>query len=143
MRLTKQFKAEAKTLAKQQTSATNQAMPTLIPQILSLLDRVLNQSPTEKSSGFSFNLFGKNKPPKQEPDRQHEMEQQILIADVDNSSPNKIPIHRVLMDLLERLSLSTELSKKATKIRHQIESGIQASHDPQDTKTGHPSRPFC
>lgn len=49
LKLAKQFKAEVKTLAKQLSPATNQAMPALIPQVLSLLDRIVNQSPSEKN----------------------------------------------------------------------------------------------
>jgi hypothetical protein len=41
-------------------------MPALIPQVLSLLDRFLNQTPAAKTSDFGFNIFGKNKPPKED-----------------------------------------------------------------------------
>lgn len=132
LKLAKPFKAEAKTLAKQLSSVTNPAISALIPEVLSLLGRALNQTPTEKSSGFGFNLFGKNKPPKEKHDNnQHdEVEQQILEDNINNSAPNTIPNHRVLMELLERLSLPTDLSKKATKIRHQIETGIDDAELP-------------
>jgi diguanylate cyclase len=130
IKLAKPFKAEAKTLAKQLSSATNQVMPALIPQVLTLLDSVLNQTPTEKTSSFNFNIFGKSKPLKEEPASHPETEPQILADDLDSSSANKIPTHRVLMDLLERLSLPTDLSKKATKIRHQIETGIDDAQLP-------------
>lgn len=100
--------------------------------MLSLLGRALNQTPTEKSSGFGFNLFSKNKLPKEKSDNNlhDEAEQQILEDNIDNSTPNVIPNHRVLMELLERLSLPTDLSKKATKIRHQIETGIDDAELP-------------
>lgn len=130
LKLAKPFKAEAKTLAKQLSPATNQAMPRLIPQVLSLLDRIINQSPVEKASGFGFNIFGKSKPPKEEPAIHYETAQQISADELDIPSPNKIPSHRILMDLLERLSLPTDLSKKATKIRHQIETGIDDAQLP-------------
>jgi hypothetical protein len=55
-------------------------MPGQTPQVLSLLDRVLNQSPTERRSGFGFNTFGKNKPPKEEPSSYSETPQQILVG---------------------------------------------------------------
>jgi diguanylate cyclase len=130
IKLAKPFKAEAKTLAKQLSSATNQAMPALIPQVLTLLDSVLNPTPTEKTSGFNFNIFGESKSLKEEASSHPETEPQILADDLDSSSANKIPTHRVLMDLLERLSLPTDLSKKATKIRHQIETGIDDAQLP-------------
>ena len=130
LKLAKQFKAEVKTLAKQLSPATNQAMPALIPQVLSLLDRIVNQSPSEKKSSFGFNIFGKSKLPKEEVASHPETEPQTLAGDLDSSSSNKIPSHRVLMDLLERLSLPTDLSKKATKIRHQIETGIDDAQLP-------------
>tara|TARA_R110002049_G_scaffold262028_1_gene438109 strand:+ start:411 stop:2045 length:1635 start_codon:yes stop_codon:yes gene_type:complete len=132
LKLVKPFKSEAKTLAKKLTSATKQTLPALIPEAQSLFDRLLNQNPAEKSSSFGFNIFGKNKPSKEESARDHETEQQISLADsdVEHPSPNKIPNHRVLMDLLERLSLPTDLSKKATDIRHQIEFGIEDTQLP-------------
>lgn len=128
--LTKQFKAEAKTLAKRLSPATNQAMPALIPEVLALLDRAVNQIPIEKKSAFGFNLFGKSKLPKDQPASNPETELQIVAGELDSQSLNKIPSHRVLMDLLERLSLPTDLSKKATKIRHQIETGIDDAQLP-------------
>lgn len=115
LKLAKQFKVEAKTLVTQLTSATKQTMSALTPQVLSFLDRVLNQSPTAKPSGFNSNIFGKKKPLS---------EQQKLVGNVDSSSSNKIPTHHVLMDLLERISLPIDLNKKATNIRQQIETGI-------------------
>lgn len=128
--LTKQFKAEAKTLAKRLSPATNQAIPGLIPEVLALLDRAVNQIPIEKKSAFGFNLFGKSKLPKDQPASNPETELQIVAGELDSQSLNKIPSHRVLMDLLERLSLPTDLSKKATKIRHQIETGIDDAQLP-------------
>tara|TARA_R110002050_G_scaffold9504_1_gene32994 strand:- start:131162 stop:132790 length:1629 start_codon:yes stop_codon:yes gene_type:complete len=130
LKLAKPFKAEAKTLAKQLNSATNQTVAPLIPEVLSLFERALNQSPTEKSSGFSFSLFGKAKTSKQEPNNPNETKPLVLEDDTEHSSSNKMPTHRVLMELLERLSLPTDLSKKATKIRHQIETGIDEAELP-------------
>ena len=133
LKLVKPFKAEAKTLAKQLSSATNQAVSALTPEVLSLLERVLNQSPAAKSSGFSFNIFGKNKVSPEKSDNNNDIKQQPsenLEDDVEHALPDKMPTHRVLMDLLERLSLPTDLSKKATKIRHQIETGIDDAELP-------------
>jgi len=131
LKLVKPFKAEAKTLAKQLKSTTNQAISARIPEVRSLLERALNQTITEKKSGFSFNFFGKNKLLREESEsHNHEIQRQKLVDDAENSSPNTIPTHRVLMELLERLSLPTDLSKKATKIRHQIEQGIDNAELP-------------
>tara|TARA_R110001606_G_scaffold399310_1_gene584673 strand:+ start:4383 stop:6023 length:1641 start_codon:yes stop_codon:yes gene_type:complete len=128
LKLAKPFKTEAQKLAKQLISATKQTMPRLMPEVLSLLGRALSQTTTGKSSGFGFSLFSKNKSLEDKSDdHHHETEQKILEDlddELDNLSPNKIPTHHVLMELLERLSLPTDLSKKATKIRHQIEIGI-------------------
>jgi hypothetical protein len=71
LRLVKPFKAEAKKLAKQLISAANQTLSSLMPEVVLLLDRALNQAATDKSSGFGFNLFGKDKSPKDAPNSHH------------------------------------------------------------------------
>ncbi|KKN66480.1 hypothetical protein LCGC14_0470840 [marine sediment metagenome] len=131
LKLTKPFKAETKTLSKKLNTATNQTLPDLIPEVRELLRRVLNQTP-EKSSGFSFNIFGKNKPSSEKiDDPYHDGKQQPLLEkDIFQTQASTTPAHQVLMGLLERLSLPNDLSKQATKIRHQIETGINDAELP-------------
>lgn len=130
LKLAKPFKAEAKILAKQLKPAINKDISALMPEVLSLIERIITPVPADKSKGFSFNLFGKGKTSKKESTDDLVPEKRTLENDVDNSSTNKMPTHLVLMELLERLSLPTDLSKKATKIRHQIETGIDEAELP-------------
>lgn len=131
LKLKKPFKSEAKDLAKQFKSASSQQVPPLVPKLLSLLDRCLNDSKDTKSSrGFSFNLFGMSKSSGK--DKAHETsEEQQPSSDSNAENQNTSPIHMVLMQLLERLSLPTELSEKATKLRHQIEKGLREEDLPR------------
>lgn len=126
LKLAKQFKTEVKTLEKRLIATTNQAVSIIIPEVQSLLERALNQTSAETPSRFGFTFFNKYKYPKDETDSQHDhkIDQQVSNDDIANPFSNKIPIHHVLMELLERLSLPTDLGKKATKIRYQIETGV-------------------
>ena len=124
LKLVKPFKYEAKTLARQLKPATNKNIIALIPEVLSLFERIIKPKPVEKSKAFGFNLFGKSKMPEQEPLDLLTSEKQPLEDNIDNSSTNSLSNNQVLMSLLERLSLPTDLSKKATKIRHQLDAGI-------------------
>jgi len=124
LKLSKAFKSEAKDLAKLFKSASTQQATALLPELISLLDRCLNnESSTGTSKGFSFSLFGKGKSPENNDisDDEPQIEEQDHPAD---NEADEIPVHSVLMQLLERISLPTDLSKKATKIRHQLEQGL-------------------
>lgn len=124
LKLPKAFKSKAKKLSKQFKSTDNDNIQPIIPELLSLLDNCLNTSSNTSTSGFGFHLFGRGKVTKEESSSPEQK-----LDEVDNVE-QEIPTHLVLMQLLERLSLPTELSKKATKIRHQIETGIEQSQIP-------------
>ncbi len=129
LKLPKPFKSEAKKLSKQFKITDNDAIEPVMPELLLLLDNCLNTSSKKSSSGFGFKLFGKGKTEDkiddssdsvEETDSQYKEES----LSIDEISEHGMPTHLVLMQLLERLSLPTDLSKKATKIRHKIEMGI-------------------
>jgi diguanylate cyclase len=131
LQLPKQFKSESRSLIKQLNSV-GKNVTKLVPEVISLLDKSIELSTSEKtSSGFSFNLFGKGKSDddSQSPSVIVDSSDSIESSD-DSSSLYNIPNHLVLMELLERFSLPTELSKKATKIRHQIEDGVTSDQLP-------------
>jgi len=136
LKLPKPFKSEAKTLSKQFKSTDNEKVSAVMPDLLSLLDSCINSSSKKSSSGLGFNIFGRGKAvgdieslsgESEETESQNEDEP----FSIDEISEHEIPTHLVLMQLLERLSLPTDLSKKATKIRHQIETGIEESQIPK------------
>jgi len=135
LKLPKSFKSEAKTLSKQFKSSDNEDIAAIMPDLLSLLDNCLTASSKTSSSGFGFNLFGRGKSEEvvenlsDDPEETESQDEDESLS-VDEISEHEIPTHLVLMQLLERLSLPTELSKKATKIRHQIEIGIEESQIP-------------
>ena len=122
--LPKPFKNQAKTLSKQLQPASREEITPLLPELLSLLEQCLNQASTKSSRGFGFSLFGKSKSSVKDQETNQGKDDDKLASD-------KIPAHHVLMQLLERLSLPDDLSKKATKIRLLIETGIDAQQLPQ------------
>ena len=126
LKLARAFKPQAKTLSKQLKSVPNDAISTLLPEISLLFDSHINQHPT-KRQGLAYHLFGIGKSTETSPPAEPESDS----VQNDESSQNQIPTHLVFMQLLERLSLPTDLSKKATKIRHKIEAGIDDKQVPQ------------
>ncbi len=125
-KLAKSLKSEAKRLSKQLKSATNNQIASLIPEVLLLLNSNLEMhSAKSRSRGFDFHLFGIGKPAPI--DLQQESTETNMKFTADEE---EIPAHFVLMQLLERFSLPVDLSKSATKIRHQIETGIEQQQLP-------------
>ncbi|MFW5426965.1 MAG: GGDEF domain-containing protein [Methylophagaceae bacterium] len=124
LQIPKQFKSESKSLIKQLGTA-DKKVSQLIPQVLSLLDGCMGVSGSSKSSsGFGFNLFNRGKSSSEdEPLAEAEATTDIDDMSIDDDVSG-MPNHLVLMKLLERLSLPTDLSKMATKIRHDIEDGV-------------------
>ncbi len=119
LKIPKQFKSESKSLIKQLNTAEKKVSQ-LIPQVLSLLDGCMgNVRSSKSSSGFGFNLFNRDKS-STEDEFITETESNSELDSDDSSMPN----HLILMELLERFSLPTELSKQATKIRHELEDGV-------------------
>jgi len=137
LKVPKAFKSAAKTLSKQFKSSDHEGSSDLMPELLALLDNCINSSDKKSSSGFAFSLFGKGKANNEDNEvlsdtaQQSDSEQQDSLAIDEQLNEPKTPTHLVLMELLERLSLPTDLSKKATKIRHQIESGIEEADIPK------------
>ncbi|MBL1321656.1 MAG: diguanylate cyclase [Methylophaga sp.] len=124
LQIPKKFKAESKSLIKQLSTA-DKKVSQLIPQVLSLLDECIGSTSASKaSSGFSFNLFGSSKSSEAEEAVTEDSSSDLDNEPLDLNSNSAMPNHLVLMKLLERLSLPTDLSKMATKIRHDIEEGV-------------------
>jgi len=122
LKLPKDFKSEAKILSKQLKSTDNDDIDAVVPQLLTLFDKCFTSLPSKKtSSSFGLNLFSRGKSTNEDEDNS---------PTIDDVSEHDMPTHIVLMQLLERLSLPTDLSKKATKIRHKIELGIEESQLP-------------
>ena len=130
LKLPKTYSSEGKKLSKSLKSATNTEVSVLTPDLLTLLDNCINSSPEKKSKGFGFNLFGSNKPDEEESVKVNESDSFSSDSQIETPEP-ETPIHIVFIELLERLSLPTDLSKKATKIRHKIESGIDNNQIPE------------
>jgi diguanylate cyclase len=135
LKLARAFKPQAKTLSKQLTSAPNDTIATFLPEVSLLLESYINQYSSKKSSrGLGYHLFGIGKSSEtSEPinSEQDSAEAIGALHEDDGVSPNEMPTHLVLMQLLERLSLPSDLSKKATTIRHQIETGVDDKQLPQ------------
>ena len=115
LKLGKPFRAEARTLAKQLNSSVNSDLPALMIRVTSFIEQIIKTTDTKDSRGFISKLFSK---------RKTASKPQMLDSHHDHIDANTMPNHQVLMALLERLSLPNNLSNKATKIRHQIENGI-------------------
>ena len=113
LNLPKSLKSETKLLLKQLKSEPNETA-SLMPDVLALINNSLSSAPS-KQSGFLSGLFNKGN-----------------IADnTDEKNSTKLESNIILMQLLERLALPTELSKKATKIRHKLEPGINDDDIPK------------
>lgn len=133
LKLHKPFKSEAKHLIKKLKPASNAQVSALIPEVLTILERSIHAAGVpSKPSGFGFQLFGLGKSSKEDHIVLDDRQLDGVETELDNSSDDKeMPVHMVLMQLLERLSLPTDLSKKATQIRHQIENGLEDDDVPQ------------
>ncbi|RKZ88425.1 MAG: hypothetical protein DRQ39_02510 [Gammaproteobacteria bacterium] len=135
LKLAKAFKTQAKTLSKQLSSTPNDTISALLPEVLLLLESYIHQYSNKKPTrGLGYHLFGIGKSSESsEPtnSEQYSTEVSTSLLEDDDVSPIQMPTHLVLMQLLERLSLPAELSKKATSIRHKIETGIGDKQLPQ------------
>ncbi|OUR73487.1 hypothetical protein A9Q78_03600 [Methylophaga sp. 41_12_T18] len=124
LKIRKTFKMDAKNLVKQLNSASSSEVTSLIPELLMLINSCLTTAEQKPSKGFSFHLFGIGKPSKEQEQPSSSVENSTLDDDEKQSNTAAIPINFMLMQLLERLSLPNGLSKKSTKLRHQLENGI-------------------
>jgi diguanylate cyclase len=130
LKLSKTFKAQASLLADKFKLSNTSEIPVLLPQLNELLDKCLSPDDKKNSNGFSFNLFGFNQDTNAEielSDSPTEDETLPVVNDNSVSSESQEsspPTHVLLMQLLERLSLPANLTKQTTKIRHQIQAGI-------------------
>ena len=130
LKLRKPYKADARKLAKQLKLASSSEVSTLLPELLLLLNSCLPDGTEKPARRFSFHLFGIGKPAKndnQQQNKANESDPASLLNDEDDSPPFNI----MLMQLLERLSLPTDLSKQATKLRLKLEKGIDDEDLPQ------------
>jgi diguanylate cyclase len=128
LKLKKLVKKDAKKLTKRLQSASNSEVSILMPELLSLLNSCLPSSAKNAAphSGFSLFDFGRSK--------EHNTTQQDQTTSLNedkNKTNNVTPIHLMLMQLLERLSLPPELSKQATKLRLQLEQKLNDEQLPQ------------
>ncbi|MBL4638877.1 MAG: GGDEF domain-containing protein [Proteobacteria bacterium] len=130
LKLRKPYKADARKLAKQLKLASSSEVSTILPELLLLLNSCLPDGTEKPARRFSFHLFGIGKPAKndnQQQNKANESNSASLLNDEDDSPPFNI----MLMQLLERLSLPTDLSKQATKLRLKLEKGIDDEDLPQ------------
>ena len=130
LKLRKPYKADARKLAKQLKLASSSEVSTLLPELLLLLNSCLPDGTEKPARRFSFHLFGIGKPAKndnQQQNKANESDPASLLNDDDDTPPFNI----MLMQLLERLSLPTDLSKQATKLRLKLEKGIDDEDLPQ------------
>jgi len=134
LKLPKPYKKEAKKLSKRLSSSIESEEQTLTTEFLTLLDKCINSSTDKPSGGFAFKLFARGKPDDEtEIDTPESIQEQDEVGQkkTDNKGDLETPTHLVLMALLERLSLPSDLSKQATKIRHSIETGIKDEQLPE------------
>jgi diguanylate cyclase len=136
LNLAKPLKAEARQLAKQFMLSTTPELVRLLPQLNVLLNKCLATNDKKSTgNGFSFNLFRSNKKDIELSDSPLSVEDNLPVSDIDiqtaEPSKKRPPTHILLMQLLERLSLPTNLTKRATKIRHHIQAGINEQHLPK------------
>jgi diguanylate cyclase len=134
LKLPKPYKKEAKKLSKRLNSSIESEVKTLTTEFLSLLDKCINSSTDKPSGGFAFKLFARGKPDDEtEIDTPESIQEQDEVGQkkTDNKGDIETPSHMILMALLERLSLPSDLSKQATKIRHSIETGIKDEQLPE------------
>jgi len=139
LNIPKPLKSESKSLSKQLKSSENSEINDLIPELTELLDGCINAAASKSSSkGFSLFGFGKSSDDDKadEPNNEDIDDTENTGSTPENSEDkpevkeNVVQTHMVLMELLERLSLPNDLSKKATKIRHRIETGIDGEELP-------------
>ena len=129
-------KPEAMQLAKQFKISTPSYLPILLPQLHALLDKYLATDNKEKAhSSFSLNLFGSNKNDIELSESPLPIKDDFPVSgigiQVEEPQKNRPPSHLILMQLLERLSLPKDLTKRTTKIRHQIQAGINEQDLPK------------
>lgn len=129
LKFAKSFKTEARQLAKQFQRSTASELSTLLPHLNIFLDKCLTTS-NKTNSGFGFKFFNSNKAEPAEVELSASIiEAKVELVDVE-SGPHlepaikPAPVHQLLMQLLERLSLPANLTKQTTRIRYQIQSGV-------------------
>jgi len=123
LKLKKTVKKEAKKLAKRLKPASNSEVSILMPELLSLLNSCLPSSAKNAAPRSGFSLFGFGKSQAADTEQQSQDEVSSLYED-ETRVGNDTPLHLMLMQLLERLSLPPELSKQATQLRLQLEQQV-------------------
>jgi diguanylate cyclase len=126
--LPRKFKPEKKALLKQLKSNQKNTVSAILPEILSLLNAVLkDSSQSSSSSKLGFHLFGLGKKNESDTENTPHSDTQGLSSEDPN---DELESHIILIQLLERLSLPTDLSKKATQVRLKIEHGLDKEQLP-------------
>ncbi len=133
--LPKSVKAEAKQLSQEFQHCTSSELATLLPRLHLLLDKSLStNNKTSFGDRFGFKLFG----PSKEDKIRIELSDTTIDDDInptgtvdeiqapESKEQHLPPIHKLLMQLLERLALPANLTKRTTQIRYQIQTGIEA-----------------
>lgn len=138
LNLSKAHKKDAKQLAKQLKPANNSDVSALLPKLNTLFDTCLNTNLAETKTEVGFNLFNNKK--EVEADNTTTLKATALASMSPTAELEQSPAiedqqhpqtHLVLMQLLERLSLPPELTKRTTEIRRQIETGFGAQALPK------------
>jgi diguanylate cyclase len=120
LKLASPYKRRSKELAKKLVDADSKALPVLVSDVLALLTECIKQASAKSSSKkLGFHLFGLGKSNADETEENTSDNSQTTDETSTDISPGE-----VLMQLLERLSLPSDLSIKATSVRHQIEKGM-------------------
>jgi diguanylate cyclase len=128
LKLKKLVKKDAKKLAKRLKFASNNEVSNLMPELLLLLDSCLPSSAKNAAPQLGFHLFGFGKAKENNTTQQN---QTTSLYEDEKRLDSDTPLHLMLMQLLERLSLPPELSKQATKLRLQLDQKINDEQLPQ------------
>jgi diguanylate cyclase len=130
LKLKNPFKKEARDLAKRLKLASAKEVDSLFPELLLLLNSCLPSNNKKSSRGFSFHLFGLGN--KSNDEAQDDMDVGTASPEENESDGTDAPpVTATLMQLLERLSLPTDLSKQATQLRLKLEQGVNDEQLPQ------------
>jgi diguanylate cyclase len=121
-------RSEAKSLLKKLKKDSSDDISAIVDECLVLIDAAISHEESSDSGKFRFNLFGRNKT---------EAKPTFDSSDIVEGEL-ETPVHIVLMQLIENLSLPSEQCTKILKLRHQIEKGITEEELPEviDTFTG-------
>ncbi len=129
LKLPRKFKSEKKALLKQLKSHQEVISSAILSEILSLINAVIRDSSQQSSSNkLGFHIFGIGKKSTSDPIDSAPLEH--TLDEIEDADQDQVEPHLILMQLLERLSLPSDLSKKATQVRLKIEHGLNKEQLP-------------